>query len=292
MSPAAPASHTWRDELQDQVRGLAGGLLFGIPLLYTMEVWWVGSHTSVRQMVGLLVLTFVVVVILNRVASFRADHDARLFDAVLDAVDAVAMGWLVSLLILVVLREIQPGLPPAEILGKVIYHGVTASIGVALAGQFFRGSADVPDEDGGGGGGGGNDSGELVGTLFDLGATAIGAVFVASAIAPTDEIPMLSAQTSWAWLLVVIAFSLAVSYCVVFVSGFANQEQRRLQQGVLQHPVTETVVAYLVSLLVCMVMLVVYQRIDLTDPWPQWVRYVVLLGLPGAVGGAAGRLAV
>ena len=283
------ATHTWRDELRDQVRGLSGGLLFGIPLLFTMEVWWVGAHTSVRQLAGLLALTFVVVVVLNRVASFRSEEDHTIADALFDAVDAVAMGLLVSLLVLVVIREVGPDVPPAEGLSKVIYHGLTASIGVALAGQFFHGAKDVADGDDGGDGG---DQGELLGTVVDLGATALGVIFVASAIAPTDEIPMIEAVTAPGWLLVVVGFSLAASYCVVFVSGFANQEQRRLQKGVLQHPVTETVVAYLVSLLVCGVLLVIYQRIDLAGSWQLWLPDVVLLGLPGAIGGAAGRLAV
>jgi putative integral membrane protein (TIGR02587 family) len=280
------AAHDWSDEVRDQVRGFSGGLLFGIALLYTMEVWWIGSHTSPRQMVGLLAMTFAIVVALNRVAGFRSEEDHTTVDAVLDAVDAVAMGLLVSLLVLLVVREVGPGIPPDETLGKVIYHGITASIGVALAGQFFHGSADTAGE------ASGEAQGELLGTVVDLGATAIGVTFVASAIAPTDEIRMLTAATPASWLLVVVAFSLAVSYCVVFVSGFANEEQRRLQQGVLQHPVTETVVAYLVSLLVCALLLVVYQRVDLTDAWQLWLPDVILLGLPGAIGGAAGRLAV
>jgi putative integral membrane protein (TIGR02587 family) len=280
------AAHDWREEVRDQVRGFSGGLLFGIALLYTMEVWWTGSHTTPRQMASLLALTFAIVVVLNRVAGFRAEEDHTTFDAILDAVDAVAMGLLVSLLVLLVVREIGPGIPPDETLGKVIYHGITASIGVALAGQFFHGSADTGGEDGG------EAQGELLGTVVDLGATAIGVTFVASAIAPTDEIPMLTAATPASWLLIIVAFSLAVSYCVVFVSGFANEEQRHLQQGVLQHPVTETVVAYLVSLLVCAVLLVVYQGVDLAEPWRLWLPDVILLGLPGSIGGAAGRLAV
>jgi putative integral membrane protein (TIGR02587 family) len=280
------AVHTWGDELRDQVRGFSGGMLFGLPLLYTMEVWWVGSHTSPRQMAGILALTFAVVVVLNRVAGFRTDKDTTTLMALVDAVDAVAMGLLVSFVTLVVLRQAAPGVPPAEILGKVIYHGVTAATGVALARHVFRGAADSAGDDDD------EDHGQVLGTVIDLGATALGAMFVASAIAPTDEIPMLEAATTPGWMLVLVAFSLGVSYCVVFVSGFANQEQRHLQTGVLQHPVTETVVAYLVSLLVCAVILVLFQRIDLADPWHLWLPDVVLLGLPGATGGAAGRLAV
>jgi hypothetical protein len=33
--------NVWASEII--IRGACGGFLFGIPLLYTMEVWWVGS---------------------------------------------------------------------------------------------------------------------------------------------------------------------------------------------------------------------------------------------------------
>ena len=34
---------TWKQELQEIISGASGGFLFGIPLLYTMEVWFIGS---------------------------------------------------------------------------------------------------------------------------------------------------------------------------------------------------------------------------------------------------------
>lgn len=283
---SAAAAWGARDELRDQVRALSGALLFGIPLLYTMEVWWIGSHSNPRQLVLILAFTFAVVAVLGHVAGFRDEKDSTLADTLMDSVEAVAMGLFASLVVLIVIREVQPGTPPTEVLGKVVYHGVTASIGVALAAQFFQGSADSADDDDAA------QQSELLGTVVDLGASAIGVAFVVSAIAPTDEVPMLAAATTPAWLLVVIAASLISSYAIVFVSGFANEEQRRLQPGVLQHPMTETVSAYIVALVVCTVALVVFQRIDLTDPYRVWLPQVVLLGLPGAIGGAAGRLAV
>ena len=281
------AEHTWTDELKDQVRALSGAALFGVPLLYTMEVWWVGAHTSAAQMALILAGTFATVAALTHVAGFRAQKDVLLRDTVMDSVEAVAVGLLASLLILMVIREIEPGTPPRELLGKVIYHGITASIGVALAAQFFHGYADAGGDDDGGAPAGG-----ALGTLIDLGASAIGATFVISAIAPTDEVPMLAAASSPGWLLVVMAASLLISYAIVFVSGFSSEEKRRMQPGVLQHPVTETVAAYVVALVVCTVGLLTFQRIDLSDPYSVWLPQVLLLGLPGAIGGAAGRLAV
>ena len=42
----------WATEATDLVRGASGGLLFGIPLIYTMEIWWIGAHTTPAQTAG------------------------------------------------------------------------------------------------------------------------------------------------------------------------------------------------------------------------------------------------
>src|SRR5687768_4310411 len=34
------------ESLREYGRGVAGGLMFSLPLLYTMEVWWAGFNTS------------------------------------------------------------------------------------------------------------------------------------------------------------------------------------------------------------------------------------------------------
>jgi uncharacterized membrane protein len=60
---------------------------------------------------------------------------------------------------------------------------------------------------------------------------------------------------------------------------------------VLQHPVTETAVCYLIALATAAVMLWFFQRFDAGAPWQQTLSHVIVLGLPASVGGAAGRLA-
>jgi putative integral membrane protein (TIGR02587 family) len=128
--------------------------------------------------------------------------------------------------------------------------------------------------------------------VADLGATFVGSVFIAFSIAPTDEIPMLAAASSPPALLAIMAASLVISYGIVFEAGFGDQQRRREQQGILQHPITETMVAYLTSLAGAALMLVFFRNVQVGDPGPHLISHVILLGLPAAVGGAAGRLAV
>ncbi len=59
--------------------------------------------------------------------------------------------------------------------------------------------------------------------LADIGATLLGAAFVAFNIAPTDEVPLITAAMSPAWIVGAVGVSLAVSYGMVFEAGFSDQ---------------------------------------------------------------------
>ena len=288
MGEAAPrqASATG-DALGDLVRAFAGGMLFGIPLLFTMEVWWIGSATTPAGMAAVLALTFVPVVLLIRTAGFRRSQDVRWADVLTGAVEAVAIGVVSVAMVLVLLQEITLDSPLSEILGKIVYEATPFALGAAVARHIFSQSRDEGDD----ATPQSSEQDSVRGTVADLGATLIGAVFVGFNMAPTDEIPMLAAASSPASLLAVMAASLVISYGIVFQAGFGDQKKRRQQQGVLQHPVTETVASYLVALACSAGMLLFFRNLQTSDPWPMLVEHTVLLGLPAAVGGSAGRLA-
>jgi putative integral membrane protein (TIGR02587 family) len=272
----------WRDELLALVRAASGGLLFGVPLLYTMEVWWTGTHTEPWELVAVLALLAGLVLVLNRTAGFRSRRDTHLVDAIADTVEAIAVGVLVTAAVLVLLREITLDTPVAVALGKVVYECVPFCLGVGVARHFLRGERSRPDDDG--------ESTGLNATAADLGAAAIGATFIALSIAPTDEVPMIAAAMSPPAVLAVIAASLAASYAIVFAAGFTGQDERHGQDGAFQHPITETVVSYLIGLVVAFVLLWLFQRE--VQPSMDLLTRVIVLGLPAAVGGAAGRLAL
>lgn len=289
-SPATPGGGAWRQEVTDLARAATGGLLFGIPLLYTMEVWWTGIQATPVQSLVALALSFVAAVVLNHTSGFRSTRDVRLADAVADAVEVVGLSIVLAAVLLFVLHEITVDTPRGVVLGKLAFEAVPLSIGAALAGQFLHESRD-----GGSGGGDGDDDDASPDTsprptLADIGATMIGAVFVAMNIAPTDEIPMLDTAMGPPRVLALLAASLVVSYAIVFAAGFSGESQRRAQTGLLQDPLTETIVCYLVSLVVAGGLLWAFDRTE--GPWTSSLTHIVVLGLPAAVGGAAGRIAI
>jgi putative integral membrane protein (TIGR02587 family) len=271
-------------ELIDVVRGASGGLLFGVPLLYTMEVWWSGTEARPGRLIGVLAAAFLPVFLLNHTGGFRSSQDSRVSESLMDTVEALALGLVLSLAVLVLLREVTADTPTRVALGKVIYEAMPFCIGIGVAKHFLLRGRDEGDD-----GPHTRDRNGWTGTLIDVGATLLGSLFLALNIAPTDEVPMLASAMPPPWLLLLVAASLLISYAIVFVAGFAREDQRRTQAGILQHPVTETVVSYLLALGSAALMLWFFHR--LSGPWHFSVSQIVVLGLPAAIGGAAGRLA-
>ncbi|MCC5639860.1 TIGR02587 family membrane protein [Nostoc sp. CHAB 5844] len=287
--------NTWRREINDIVRGICGGFLFGIPLIYTMEVWWIGSLVKPRLIAIAIALMFIVVFLLNYTDGFRKRRNNwRVDEAVIDTVEAMAIGFVCSAFMLLLLQEITPETSLKESLGKVVFEGVPFTLGVALANQFLQednqnNSISVTHKTNGINK---HKQDNLFATFADIGATLIGAIVIAFNIAPTDEVSMLAAAISPPWLWVLIAASLVISYAIVFQAGFSDQQKRRQQKGIFQRPLSETTISYLVSLLASGAMLFFFQKLTFEDTWMMWLEHILVLGLPATIGGAAGRLAI
>lgn len=219
--PVRSHHNLWLREIKDLIRGISGGFLFGIPLLYTMEVWWVGSAAEPLRLLSAIALTFTIIVLLNQTSGFRGTADVRFSDACMDSTEEIALGILCSTCILVLLREITLDTSLKEALGKLIYESIPFALGVALANQLLGGQQDEAQSQS-------NPQPQrknrLNSTLADLGAAFIGAIVVAFSIAPTDEVPMLATAVSGPWLLALIAASLLISYTIVFAADFSNQK--------------------------------------------------------------------
>jgi putative integral membrane protein (TIGR02587 family) len=241
----------WRQEVSDFVRALSGAFLFGTPLLFTMEMWDLG-----------------VTVVPWRLLLFLA-------------------------VALLALNRISLGDPLGGAAGKVAVQTVPLALGASVANAVFaRGGRQGDDEQGSSAGSGGAARaapGPWTATLIDVGATMVGAVFVCVSIVPTDEVPLLATGMTYWHELALIALTLAVSYAIVFASGFDPEGSER-PEGILQHPLSETAVAYVVSLAISLAALLLFNRVTPEEPLGFAVAQTLVLAFPAAVGGAAGRL--
>jgi putative integral membrane protein (TIGR02587 family) len=278
---------SWRDELNDILRAVSGGFIFATPLLYTMEMWWIGTTTELWKLLLFLGFAFIISLALaySRAGGFK--EDTGRFATIEQAVDVVAVGLVGAVVVLTVLNRIQPGDPLDSILGKVIVQAVPLSIGAAVANAIFgrRGERSRQGDEQQG-----HEQDSVHAFLADFGATIIGAIFLAFSIAPTEEVPMLAVELDYPHQLALIALSLLLSYIIVFASEFGTGQTT--QPGPFQSPLTETIMAYLVSLVVALVSLYLFNQIELDDPLGRTISMVLVLGLPATIGGAAGRLVV
>jgi putative integral membrane protein (TIGR02587 family) len=272
----------WQAERDAYARAFGGAFLFGVPLLFTMEMWWIGEYLERPRLLALVALAFMVNVSLAYYAGFRRDVGS-LPGAVAEAFEAMGVGIVVALVVLFSLHRLSFDDSLDGMLGMVVLQMVPLSIGASVAAAVF-------DPDKGRVGEEANKHtpwGELA---RDVGATAAGATFLGFAIAPTEEIPMLAAGLTLGHALAIVAMTMLAMYLIVFASGFDPEHRGRTDGGLFQRPFSETVLAYAVGLIVATALLVGLGQISAGDPLLSVFQQIIVLGVPASLGGAAGRI--
>ncbi len=119
------------ESLQEYGRGIAGGLLFSFPLLYTMEVWWKGFIATPLQLILVILFTFVLLMGYNRFAGMHPEASWK--DVMIDSVEELGLGFLLSFGLLSMLGRIEIGSTSlVESMGKVVIEAMVVSIGVSI----------------------------------------------------------------------------------------------------------------------------------------------------------------
>ncbi|MEA2510663.1 MAG: hypothetical protein QOJ59_150 [Thermomicrobiales bacterium] len=284
---ARPHAADWHDELDGLVRGLTGGFLVGIPLIYTMETWWLGESLSMPRALLFLLFAYALNLTFVAFAGFRRDEPgaSRPFG---DALEATALAIVATAVTLALLHQLDPRQPLDVLVGRIAVDALPVSLGVSIANHILapRETRTSASDDGG------EARGHANSVVLDVGAAFAGALFLSLNIAPTEEIPMLATEVPTLLLPAVIILSLLVSYAIVFAAGFGGEARRLRTPGAFQRPLTETVLAYVTALATCAGVLWLFGQLDAgADPYVAYAQ-VVLLGLPASIGAAAGRLAV
>lgn len=275
------------------LRAVAAGAIVGIPLLYTMEMWWHGMILPESHLLIVLGAILFFNFLFSLFSGFREETSPA--SAAMEAVTAVGIGILFSAVILWLVGEFRMGQSTGEILGRIVFEAAPVSIGVSFANAQIQGKSRT-GEDGEGEAPPPGPSGtlpererlQLRADLKDAGATAAGAAVFALNIAPTEEVIMIATRLPY-WQVVVMLFAtLVLGYVILFASGF--EEHQVFVPCVFQHPVAETVVVGAISLAVAACLLFLLGQRELMGHPTTFLASVVTLGLPATVGGAAGRL--
>ena len=60
-----------RTTLKEYARGIVGGLLFSLPLIYTEEMWWRGFTAAPYNLIIYIVVTFLLLLGFNKYSGTR-----------------------------------------------------------------------------------------------------------------------------------------------------------------------------------------------------------------------------
>ncbi len=282
---------------------MAAGAIVGIPLLYTMEMWWHGMILPESHLLLVLGAILFFNFLFSLFSGFREECTPA--SAAMEAVTAVGIGIVFSAVILWLVGEFRVGQSTGEILGRIVFEAAPVSIGVSFANAQMQGKSRTGEETGREGqvGGAGKEVDgtgdpppsladrermQLRADLKDAGATAAGAAVFALNIAPTEEVIMIATRLPYWQVAVMLLASLVLGYVILFASGF--EELQVYVPSVFQHPVAETIVVGAISLVVAACLLFLLGQRELLGHPSTFLAAVVTLGLPATVGGAAGRL--
>jgi putative integral membrane protein (TIGR02587 family) len=259
---------------EDVMRGVAGGVILGVPLLYTQETWLHGRSVPPEVILAGVIATFGVNVALSYFVGFRPGRTQRPIE---DAVVGTGISIILSAILLLLLERVGSGTSSENVLGVTALTSIPVSIGFAV------GSALAPVQ--------GADSSEaFTGWRGDLLIATGGALVFALNIAPTAEPVMLAAQLDGVHLSLLVVASLVLPYLMVFYAEFGGRDQRIASDGATQGPVIETLLAYGVAFVVSAAMLAMFGRVEVVNQ--AVLARVVVLAFPAAIGAALGRMLI
>lgn len=277
--------------LHEYGRGIAGGLIFSLPLIYTMEVWWTGFVVDPQRLLIYVLSSFILLLGYNRYAGLR--EDASWTEVIVDSVEEMGLGLVIAAFLLLLLGRIALDMHLVEISGKIIMEGMTVAIGVSVGTAQLGGSGNGGDDDGGMTAVGArrkDPEGNLssIHSLDQIVIAFCAAVLFGANVAPTEEILVISLGISpWSVMLLAL-FSILVGAVILFYSEFPGTHALP-EEGRFRHIASRGLATYVVALAASAVTLWFFGRFDgisLTTGLTE----IVVLGVASTLGASAGRL--
>lgn len=283
--------------LQEYLRGIAGGLLFSLPLLYTMEVWWTGFTIHPLRLLVYVLATYTLLLGYNRYGGLR--RDASPAEVAIDSVEELGLGLVTAAVILWLLGQITADMPSSEIYGKIIVEAMTAAIGVSVGTAQLGGGEGEQKHDSGMVGEEPQSDSSPIPLLTDsyrdfsgqLALAVCGAVLFAANVAPTEEIIVIATETTSSKLLGLALFSIFISALILFYSDFADTKRLTETSHSIKTVVFGAAITYAIALVASAALLWFFGRFDGTS-LIVCLSQTVVLGLAATLGASAGRLLI
>jgi putative integral membrane protein (TIGR02587 family) len=261
-------------------RAFGGAVIFAIPLLMTMEMWWLGFSMEPGRLLLFMSINFSILIGLSYFAGFERTFSWK--EDAMDAFAAFGVGILTSAAMLALLAVITFDMTWGEIVGKVALQSVPASIGAMLGRKQLGGGQDTQAEE---------ERKAEAGYGGELFLMLAGALFLALNVAPTEEMILIAYQMS-PWHTLALGFlSIILLHVLVYTVGFSGQESRPEGGTFLSTFFHFTLAGYGIALLISFYVLWTFGRTEDVAP-TEIASMVVVLGFPASLGAATARLVI
>ncbi|MFL5023958.1 MAG: TIGR02587 family membrane protein [Microvirga sp.] len=273
-------SETNKDYAIGLSRAFGGAVIFAIPLLMTMEMWWLGFSMEPGRLLLFMSINFSILIGLSYFAGFERTFSWK--EDAMDAFAAFGVGILTSAAMLALLAVITFDMTWGEIVGKVALQSVPASIGAMLGRKQLGGGQDTQAEE---------ERKAEAGYGGELFLMLAGALFLALNVAPTEEMILIAYQMS-PWHTLALGFlSIILLHVLVYTVGFSGQESRPEGGTFLSTFFHFTLAGYGIALLISFYVLWTFGRTEDVAP-TEIASMVVVLGFPASLGAATARLVI
>ena len=281
----APATQV-HDSLREYGRGIAGGLLFSLPLLYTMELWSGGLAVPPSRQLLLIAVTFFLLLGYNRFAGLH--DDSSWTEVVIDSVEELGIGVLVSAGVLFLIGRVTLDQALHENVGIIVVEAMVVAVGVSVGTAQLGGSNGEEGSPAGSRGSAGTMAKDPPGLAGEMVIALCGAVLFAANVAPTEEIQIIAAGTSTARLLVLVLISLLLGGGILYYSHFLGTAGRHHDVSWVD-AIRGSAITYAVALFASGLFLWYFGRFT-GESRPSAAAQLVVLGLPAVLGASAGKL--
>jgi putative integral membrane protein (TIGR02587 family) len=263
------AATTNRQYAQALSRAFAGALIFCLPLLLTMEMWWLGFYLEPWRLIQLMLVNLVLLYGLSRVAGFEESHSW--VDDILDACAAYFVAAVTTATVLHLIGAVRPPMTWSEATGMVAIQSVPASFGAMIGAKLLGQGDEIEKSE--------RWRETYSGTLFLMLA---GALFLSFTAVPTEEMILIAFQIDPWHALAIVAASVLILHAILYVVGFRGQEQR-LEAGHGRALLRYTLPGFAIALLAASYMLWTFGRFDGLHV-AQALMAVTVVAFPAAIG--------
>lgn len=272
---------SWSTSAKEYGRGIVGGIIFSLPIVYTMEMWWAGFTLPPEKLLVNVLVTLALLLGYNYFCGLRSGES--FWEELRESVEEIGLAFLITFLFLWLIGRLDWNMSYVEMAGKTIVETMVVAIGISV-GTEQLGMAEQEEESG-------RESdirqnSPLRDFIKMIVLSVLSAVLFVAPVASTEEILVIALETSTTQWLIMVVLSLLLVLVTLFFSDFRgtiNGDRDVLRM--LSHGVT----VYLIALLVAYLFLWFYGTTK-GITFHTILGQIIVLGVPATLGASAGRL--